>query len=66
MIMNQLKYIYNLFILFKDSHSHPIYTCFPIIANNDYSIHADKDNTDLQTWKLDRNHESSSDAGYYD
>ena len=30
--MNQLKSIYN--SLFKDSHSHPIHTCFPIIASN--------------------------------
>ena len=31
-IMSQLKSIYN--SPFKDSHSHPIHTCFPIIANN--------------------------------
>ena len=30
-IITQLKSIYN--SLFKDSHSHPIHTCFPIIAN---------------------------------
>ena len=32
--MNQLKSIYN--SLFKDSHSHPIHTCFLIIVSNDY------------------------------
>ena len=31
--MNQLKPIYN--SLFKDSYSHPIHTCFPIIASNE-------------------------------
>ena len=31
-IMNQLNSIYN--SPFKDSHSHPIHTCFPIIASN--------------------------------
>ena len=31
-IMNRLKSIYN--SLFKDSHSHPIHTCLPIIASN--------------------------------
>ena len=62
--MNQLKSIDN--SPFRDSHSHPIYTCFAINANNDNFVHADKDNTDLQTRKLDRNHESSSAAGYYD
>ena len=31
-IMNQLKSIYN--SPFKDSHSHPIHTCFPIIDSN--------------------------------
>ena len=31
-IMNQLKSIYN--SPFKDSHSHPIHTCFLIIACN--------------------------------
>ena len=30
-IMHQLKSIYN--TPFKDSHSHPIYTCFPMIAS---------------------------------
>ena len=30
--MNQLKSIYN--IPFKDSHSHPVHICFPIIASN--------------------------------
>ena len=30
--MNQLKSIYN--SPFRDSHSHPIHTCFPIIASN--------------------------------
>ena len=30
--MNQLKSIYNR--SFKDSHSHPIHKCFPIIASN--------------------------------
>ena len=30
--MHQLKYIYN--SPFKDSHSRPIHTCFPRIANN--------------------------------
>ena len=30
--MNQLKSIYN--SPFKDLHSHPIHTCFPIIASN--------------------------------
>ena len=31
-ITNQLKSIYN--CPFKDSHSHPIHTCFSIIASN--------------------------------
>ena len=31
-IINQLESIYN--NQFKDSHSHPIQTCFPIIARN--------------------------------
>ena len=31
-MMNQLKSIYN--GPFKDSHSHPIHTCFLIIASN--------------------------------
>ena len=31
-IMNKLKSIYN--SPFKDSHSHPIHTRFPIIASN--------------------------------
>ena len=31
-ITNQLKSIYN--SQFKDSHSHPIHTCFPMIASN--------------------------------
>ena len=31
-IMNQLKSIYS--SLFKDSHSHTIHICFPIIASN--------------------------------
>ena len=30
--MNQLKSIYN--SPFKDLYSHPIHTCFPIIASN--------------------------------
>ena len=30
--MNQLKSIYK--VPFKDSHSHPVHTCFPINANN--------------------------------
>ena len=33
-IMNQLKYIYN--SPFKDSHSHPIHTCFLKIASNEF------------------------------
>ena len=33
-IMNQLKSIYS--SQCKDSHSHPIHTCFPIIASNTY------------------------------
>ena len=32
-IINKLKSIYN--SPFKDSHSHPIHTCFPIIASNE-------------------------------
>ena len=32
-IMNQIKSFYN--SLLKDSHSHPIHTCFPIIASNE-------------------------------
>ena len=35
-IINQLKSIYN--SLFKDSHWHPIHTCFLIIINNDFAI----------------------------
>ena len=31
-IMNQIKFIYT--SPFKDSHSHPIHTCFPIINSN--------------------------------
>ena len=31
-MMNKLKSIYN--SPFKDSHSHPIQTCFPMIASN--------------------------------
>ena len=31
-IMYQLKSIYN--SSFKDSHSHPIHICFPVIASN--------------------------------
>ena len=31
-MMNKLKSIYN--SPFKDSHSHPIHTCFPMIASN--------------------------------
>ena len=31
-IMHQLKSIYN--SLFKDSHSHPLHTCFTMIASN--------------------------------
>ena len=33
--MNQTKFIYN--SPFKDSYSHPIHTCFPIIASNEMS-----------------------------
>ena len=32
-IMNQLKSIYS--SPFKDSHSHPFHSCFPINASND-------------------------------
>ena len=32
-IMNQLKPIYNSPL--KNSHSHPVHTCFPIIAGNE-------------------------------
>ena len=40
-IMSQLKSIYN--SPFKDSHSHPIQTCFPMIASNVHEIwHATK------------------------
>ena len=35
-IVNQIKPIYN--NPFKDSHSHPIHTCFPIIASNESQI----------------------------
>ena len=31
-IMHQLTFIYN--SSFKNSHSHPIHTCFPMIASN--------------------------------
>ena len=33
-IMNELKSIYN--SPFKDLHSHPYHTCFPIIASNEF------------------------------
>ena len=35
-IMHQLKSSYN--SPFKDSHSHPIHTCFPMIANNEFQV----------------------------
>ena len=35
-VMNQLKYIYNSPV--KDLHSHPIQTCFAMIASNDIII----------------------------
>ena len=34
-VMNQLKSIYN--SPFKDSHSRPIRTCFPMIASNGFN-----------------------------
>ena len=33
-IMHQLKFVYS--SPFKDSHSHPIHTCFAMIASNVY------------------------------
>ena len=36
--MNQLRYISIYNSPFKESYSHPIHTCFPIIASNDYSV----------------------------
>ena len=35
--MHQLKSIYN--SPFKDSHSHPIHTCFPMIASNELKLY---------------------------
>ena len=35
-IMNQLKFIYN--CPFRDSHLHPIHTCFPIITARKRSL----------------------------
>ena len=35
-IMNQLKFLYN--SPFKNSYSHPIHTCFPMIASNERGV----------------------------
>ena len=47
-IMHQLKSIYN--SPFKDSYSHPINTCFAMIASNGLLFHTSQSSVDPQLW----------------